>query len=72
MSSDQDSRTDPFGPDEPPRPGDRRHVLDHETVERDGGPDACAIFPAGASDAELATSWIVAQEASFDDLEAMC
>lgn len=46
--------------------------LEHVTVENDGAPDECALFPCGATETELHTTWITAQEGSFVDLESMC
>lgn len=45
--------------------------LDHVTVENDDAPDECAVFPHDASENELLTCWIAAQEQSFVDLESM-
>ena len=45
--------------------------LDHVTVENDGAPDECAIFPYEATDEELATNWIVALGDGFVDLDSM-
>ena len=41
------------------------------TVENDGAPDECAIFPKDASETELMTTWISAQGDSFVALESM-
>lgn len=45
--------------------------LDHITVENDDAPDECAVFPREATEEELMTAWITAQEGSFVDLESM-
>lgn len=45
--------------------------LDHVTVENDGAPDECAIFPSEASEEELMTAWISAYDDSFVGLESM-
>lgn len=46
-------------------------LLEHVTVENDGAPDECALFPHEATESELHTTWITAQEGSFVDLESM-
>ncbi len=45
--------------------------IDHITVENDDDPNECALFPATASEAELTTTWISAQEGSYIDLESI-
>ncbi|MCU4740660.1 hypothetical protein OB955_08070 [Halobacteria archaeon AArc-m2/3/4] len=52
--------------DSPSRP-----PLEHVTVENDDAPDECALFPCEATESELHTTWITAQEGSFVDLESM-
>lgn len=46
-------------------------ALDHVTVENDGAPDECAIFPRDASEEVLMTAWISAHGDAFVDLESM-
>ncbi len=64
MSSDIDTPSEPALPpaDEP------ISEIDHITVENDDEPNECALFPASASESELMTTWISAQEGSFVDL----
>lgn len=50
---------------------DETNELVHVTVENDDAPDECAIFPANASEAELMTNWVTAQDDSFVSLESM-
>ncbi|WP_276255781.1 DUF7511 domain-containing protein [Halomontanus rarus] len=45
--------------------------LEHVTVENDGAPDECALFPCEATETELHTTWMTAQGESFVDLESM-
>lgn len=45
--------------------------LDHVIIRNADAPDECAIFPVEATEAELDTTWIVAQEGSFTDCESM-
>ncbi|RQH00322.1 DUF7511 domain-containing protein [Natrarchaeobius oligotrophus] len=45
--------------------------LDHVTVENENAPNECAIFPRGATEAELLTTWITAHDDAFVALEAM-
>ncbi|WP_246998688.1 DUF7511 domain-containing protein [Halosolutus gelatinilyticus] len=45
--------------------------LEHVTIENPDAPDECAIFPRGADDDELMTTWITAHDDSFVDLASM-
>jgi len=45
--------------------------LDHVVIENDDAPDECAIFPLEASETELLTAWISAQDSAFVTLESM-
>ena len=52
---------------EPTRP---TPAIEHITVENDDEPNECALFPQDASENELLTTWITAQEGSYVDLES--
>lgn len=45
--------------------------LDHVTIENEGAPDECAMFPRHATEEELMTNWIEAHDDAFVDLESM-
>lgn len=66
MTNDLDTVQD--SPEEPPDVGPD---LDCITVENDGAPDECAIFPREASEPELLDTWISAQGEAFVDLESI-
>lgn len=57
--------------DRPSALGSEAIELVDATVENDGAPDECVIFPAGASEDELMTNWISAQGDSFVALKSM-
>ncbi|MDG5778385.1 hypothetical protein VB773_04030 [Haloarculaceae archaeon H-GB2-1] len=40
-------------------------------VRPEDGPAECTLFPADATDEEVVTTWITAQEGSFVDVESM-
>ena len=42
-------------------------VLHAVTVERDGEPDECTLYPRGSSRLERMSTWITAAEGSFVD-----
>ena len=64
MSHDVDTRPNVTEPTE------SSPELEHITVENDEAPDECALFPREASERELLTTWITAQEGSYIDLES--
>ncbi|WP_202613848.1 DUF7511 domain-containing protein [Halostella pelagica] len=41
------------------------------TVERDGEPDECTLYPRGASGFERMSAWITATERTFVDLRTV-
>lgn len=45
--------------------------FDYVTIENENAPDECAIFPRSATEEELMTNWIAADEDSVVDLESM-
>lgn len=55
----------------PPDSEELTTELDHVTVEPDDAPDECALFPHGANEDELMTTWISAHDDSFVDLGSM-
>ena len=69
MSSDTDTQTDRTAVDE--LPSSSSPLLEHITVENDDAPDECAIFPCEATENELLTTWVTAQEGSYVDLESI-
>ncbi len=52
--------------------GDGESVgFEHVTVEREGRPTECTIFPRDCDEDEILTHWITASEDSFVCLEEM-
>lgn len=45
--------------------------LDHVTIEPEGAPNECAIFPREGTEEELMTNWISAHGEAFVSLETM-
>ena len=43
--------------------------FEHVTVDRDGRPTECTIFPRDCDEDEILTHWITASEGSFVSLE---
>ncbi|RQG92428.1 DUF7511 domain-containing protein [Natrarchaeobius chitinivorans] len=54
-----------------PDPDDPTDELDHVVIENDDAPNECAIFPQGASEDRLVSSWLTAHGDSFIALESM-
>ncbi|WP_049926518.1 DUF7511 domain-containing protein [Halopiger goleimassiliensis] len=54
-----------------PVPGEPSIRLEHVTVRNDDAPDECAIFPRNATERQLTTAWIAAQDDAFVALESM-
>lgn len=69
MSFDTDAQADRTTTDE--LPSSSSPLLEHITVENDDAPDECAIFPCEATENELLTTWVTAQEGSYVDLESI-
>ncbi len=46
-------------------------ALEHVTVEHDDAPNECALYPRGATQERLMTTWIAAHGDAFVSLESM-
>ena len=69
MSFDTDTQTDRTAAED--LPSRSSPDLEHITVENEDAPDECAIFPCDATENELLTTWVTAQEGSYIDLESI-
>jgi len=49
-------------------PGEELHAV---TVEKDGRPDECTLYPRGTTGLDRMSSWITAEEGSFVALDAV-
>lgn len=45
--------------------------LEHVTVENEGAPDACTMYPRECSESEMPTHWITALEGSYVSVAEM-